>query len=116
MVKPGRSVALFAGRGELFSDTSVREIPVAFCVVSQKPVDPASLQQAGLWTGVPAVQGGPGVSAYLFSEKTAGRQPTPLTQMYSEFQAGTGRELVTTTHPTESASAIMIVAPVSAQK
>jgi hypothetical protein len=113
---PGRSVALLAGRGELFSGTIMHAIPVSFCMAVQKPLDPGSLQQAGSWAGAPALQSGPEGSAYLFTETLTGRKPTTLAQMHHDFETGTGRQLITMSHPAEQASGIMIIAPVSIEK
>jgi len=110
--QPGKSLALFAGQGKMFYGTNLPVIPVAFCMAIQKPIDSASLQQAGSWTGASGIPVGVDTSVYFFDETSTGRKSTTLAELYKHLQAGTGRQLMTTSHSNEHSSAIMIVAPV----
>lgn len=114
-VQARRSLALFAGQGEMFSGTGLNPVPVAFCMAMQKPADLQSAAKAGNWTNSFQFTSS-GANAYLFSEGPGGRRPIALSEIYREFHGGSGRELVTMTHSTENVSGIMIVAPVHTAK
>lgn len=109
--QPGRSLALFAGRGEMATGTSLRSVPVSFCMVVQKPIDPTSLQRIGSWTNATKVAVSASMSGYVFAESSSGRQSISLSQLYKEFQSGAGREVVAIDQPAEHVSAAMILAP-----
>ena len=111
--RSGRSAALFAGRGQMFSGTALQAVPVAFCMILQKPLDAASLEQIGRWAATSSIAGGPDSSAYLFTETKDGKRGALLSTIYRDFRDGVGRELVTMSRPSENTSAAMLVAPVS---
>lgn len=108
-IRGGRSVALLAGRGQFLISSG--DVPIAFCMALQKPMDAASLQRGAEWAKVPKTMGDADTSAYLFLDRESGKQPIGLSDLLKAFRAGQGRELVTMNHPAEQSSAIMLVAP-----
>jgi hypothetical protein len=109
----GRSLALLAGRGTMVLSAGRPAVAVGFCMAMQKPLDAASLEAAGSWTGVQPALDGPEGKAYLFAETAAGKRATTLTGMYDDFQAHTGRDVMTINHPNDQTSAIGMIAAIS---
>jgi hypothetical protein len=109
--QPGRGLILFAGHGVMSMGTDTPPMPVAFCMLEQKPADPASLQQAGAWTSAPAAFSQGGVLGYVFTETAAVRRPSTEAQAYQAFQSGDGRLIVTMNITAQDASGIALIAP-----
>jgi hypothetical protein len=110
--QPGRSLVLFAGRGALPAGPDLPALPVAFCMLMQKPGDAASLQQAAAWTGASPSARNEIATTFAFAETPAGRRPVTPAEFYSDFQSGAGRALVTLSVPAQNTTGLMIVAPV----
>jgi hypothetical protein len=112
--KPGQSLGLVVTRGEMKLDLARPAIPIAVCMLIQKPIDPLSMQRAGTWTNARALPFGADATIYWFTSTPTGSRPAALDQIANEFERGHGRELVTMTRPSEDSAAIAMITPVRA--
>lgn len=110
--QPGRSLALLAGRGEMLLTPGRPAVPVGVCMAVQKPLDTASIQDAGSWASVKPALDSPEATMYLFAETTSGKRAVTPTQI-GDSQADNWRELLTLNHPGEQTSSIAMIAPIA---
>lgn len=101
---------LVAGMGALYSAPTGR-IPVSFCAVLRRPVDPIGSTMASSWAAVQPALRSPHTAAYTFQTTKGQHYSVPQTDLYRLLAVGVGEELVTMDNASPPISAVMVMSP-----